>query len=78
MSADRRALAVAALLTLAMAALMIWLVNVAWARLPPWLMLPLCLFLAVALIGTPIYALLKWSEARLARRQRDQQVSPRR
>lgn len=77
-SRDRQALVGALLLTALMTAALVWLVNEGWQRLPAWLAVILCLLLAVFVIGSPIWALARWSERRLARQQRDRQTQQRR
>lgn len=68
---DRRTVVAAAgalCATLVMIGLAYLLVAVWWRSLPVWLALPLCLLLAVAAVGSPIYTLLRFSQRSLQRR----------
>jgi len=62
------ALGALALTALSTAAI-IWLINSGWSRLPPWLAIIAFILLAVFVIGSPIYALARWAERRLAQQQ---------
>lgn len=68
---ERLALAGALVLTLLIGGALVWFVNTDWQRLPPWLVVILCLLLAVFAIGSPIWALARWSGRWLERQQRD-------
>lgn len=74
-SRERAAIAGAVALTGVMGALLVWLVNTGWTRLPPWLAVIVFVVLAVFVIGSPIWALARWSERWLAR-QRAQPRGP--
>ncbi len=68
---DGVALVLAAALTVLAAVAIVWLFDAGWERLPKPVALVLAILLGVALIGSPIYALYRWSEAWLARQKRD-------
>lgn len=74
-SRELAAIAGAVALTGVMGALLVWLVNTGWTRLPPWLAVIMFVVLAVFVIGSPIWALARWSERWLAR-QRAQPRGP--
>jgi xanthosine utilization system XapX-like protein len=66
---DIGALIVALTITAALAWGIVYFVQELWPRLPPWLAMLGFIFLAVAVIGYPIYALARWSDRYLERRR---------
>ncbi|HXH04139.1 MAG TPA: hypothetical protein VNN09_12605 [Candidatus Competibacteraceae bacterium] len=48
---------------------LVWFVRAWWSSLPLWLVLIICILLAVAVIGAPIWALFRWAERYLERQQ---------
>lgn len=68
---DAAALLFAALVTAAMGWGIVYFVNELWPLLPGWLAVIVFIFLAVAIIGYPIYALAKWSDRYLERQKKD-------
>ena len=72
---DFSALVVALVVTVAMAAALVYFVRVLWPLLPAWLSMIVFIVLAVIVIGYPIYALAQWSDRYLARQQRKGKVN---
>ena len=55
----------------AVAAFVIWFIVAGhWTRLPAWILLPLAILLAAAVIGMPIYGLARWSDRRFQQRRK--------
>lgn len=72
---DLIALFVALAVTVAIAAALVYFVQVLWPLLPAWLSMIVFIVLAVIVIGYPIYALAQWSDRYLARQQRKSKVN---
>ncbi|MFO1433780.1 MAG: hypothetical protein U1F76_27405 [Candidatus Competibacteraceae bacterium] len=66
---DISALLIALGVTAAMIWGMVYFVRHIWPYLPPWLSMLIFIFLAVMVIGYPIFELARWSDRYLKRQQ---------
>lgn len=72
---DISALLIAVGVTAAMIWGMVYFVRHIWSHLPPWLSMLIFIFLAVMVIGYPIFELARWSDRYLKRQKELQRGS---